>query len=138
MTEVAAGTRRLYTNSGRMHAISQGAAKNLTVDIQNQQLRLGVAIFAIALAGAVLVRELGIVSPMRFLLVVPFLVGLHAMHLGLTGVCGMSAAAGLRLTCDGAEPVADRAELRSVRRRGAMIMASTVATALAVTMTLLY
>ena len=116
----------------------QARAKNLTADVQNAQLRMGVVIFAIALAGAVLVRETGIVSMLRYLLFVPFLVGLHGMHLGLTGVCGMSAAAGVRRTSEGAEPVCDRAELRAVRKRGAIILASTAATALAVTMTLLY
>jgi hypothetical protein len=121
-----------------MRGPSDAPPCNLTAEVRNWQIRLGVIVFALALAATVLVHQLGVVSPLRYLLFIPFLFAFQGIHLGLTGVCGMSALRGLRQTSDGPEPFADRNELRRVRQRGAAIVSSTVVSALAVTLTLLH
>lgn len=117
---------------------SQSPARNLTSGIQIWQLRIGVMLFASALAGTIAVRELAVHSPLRYALFVPFVLAFHALHLGVTGVCGLSAAQGVRRTEDGAEPMLDRRELHKVRRRGAAVFASTVVCALIVTVSLVH
>ena len=111
-------------------------ASNLTTTVRNQQIRFGVMLFAATLVGAVLLREAGIDSLLRYVLFVPVLFAFYGLAMGLTGICSLSAAAAVRRTEEGPEPIVDRGELRAIRRRGMYIMISTLASALAVTISL--
>ena len=126
-----------YLRAMQMQTI-QVPARNLTEEVQNWQLRFGVGLFAFALGGAVLVREVGVTSALRYALFIPIFLACHGIYSGLTGVCGVTAAQGCRRSEEGSEPVADRRELRAVRRRGGMIFTMTALTALLVTLTLLH
>ncbi|MBK6692045.1 MAG: hypothetical protein IPG50_07565 [Myxococcales bacterium] len=118
--------------------VAATVAKNLTTAIRNRQIRFGVVAFGVALATAVLLRSLGVTSAIRYAVFLPILVGLHGIATGLTGVCGLSAAWGVRQTEDGTEPIVDRHEVSCVRRRGSFVFGSTVLTALGVTLSLVH
>jgi len=92
---------------------------NLDARAQNVALRAGIGVIALSLAIAVLLQQLGAAAHYRLLLVPAFFFGPYAVQAALVGTCGFTALLGRRITSSGPEPVADRAELVALRRRGA-------------------
>jgi hypothetical protein len=91
---------------------------NLDAQAQNVGLRAGIGVIAASLALAVLLQMLGAATLYRLLLVPAFFAGVYGVQAALVGTCGFTALLGRRITSSGPEPVADRAELGALRRRG--------------------
>jgi hypothetical protein len=109
---------------------------NLDARAREGQLRVGLAALGMALVlSAFLCRpELGADAGYRAIVFVPFFVASYGVLAAFYRTCGLSAIAGHRRTPDGTEPVADRAELASQRRTGAMVMLMSVGLAGAATL----
>jgi hypothetical protein len=111
---------------------TQAGVSNLDGRAQNMQLRVGVAGITLGLAVAVAMSKLGASTALYLLLFPLFFAGAYGIGAGLFGICGMCALFGRRLSEGGSEPVADRAELAKLRRRGTTVIAtSALASALA-------
>jgi hypothetical protein len=91
---------------------------NLDGQAQNVALRAGIGVIAVSLALAVLFQKLDAATVYRLLLVPAFFAGVYGVQAALVGTCGFTALLGRRITSSGPEPVADRAELVALRRRG--------------------
>lgn len=83
-----------------------------------RRLRFGIVALAAALAGALVCERLNVARGVRLFLFVPFFVFTNSFFQAMYMTCGWSAFAGKRHTPRGAERIADRHELRSVRARG--------------------
>lgn len=95
-------------------------------------MRLGLLALAGALVFALLLGRSGASPAYRALGFLPFFFAANGVLAALYRVCGFTALAGRRLTPDGAEVVADRAELAAQRRAGLrVIVLSVVLAALA-------
>lgn len=112
-------------------------AYNVTGLVRTKQIRVGVLLFAVCLAAAVAFRAGAVGSPFRYVLFLPILVAFNALAMGLTGVCGISATRAVRQTEEGEEPIADRDEVKALRRRGIFVLAGAWASAVAATVTLI-
>jgi hypothetical protein len=102
---------------------------NLDAQAQNVGLRAGIAMIAVSLALAVLLQMLGAAMVYRLLLVPAFFAGVYGVQAALVGTCGFTALLGRRITSSGPEPVADRAELVALRRRGLWGIAASIGVA---------
>lgn len=91
---------------------------NLDTHAQNVGLRAGIGLIAVALAVAVALQEFGAAAHYRLLLLPAFFVGAYGVQAALVGTCGFSALMGRRFTSGASRPVANRAELAQLRRRG--------------------
>jgi len=114
---------------------AQHGVMNLDARVQNAQLRVGIVVSGLGVGAAMVMNALGAGLGMHLLLVPVLFVGAYGICAGLTRTCGLTAIAGRRLTATGSEPIADRAELSALRRRGRAVLAasllvSVVATAL--------
>ena len=105
---------------------AQYGAENLDARAQNMQLRAGILVSALGVGAVVALNRLGVGLGTRALLVPVLFVGVYGICAGLTRTCGLTAIAGRRLTPTGTEPIADRAELSALRRRGAAVMATSL------------
>lgn len=94
---------------------------NLGDGPQDSRLRVGAIAFAFGLVLAVILLELHAPHTLRLLLAVPFFAGATGLYQGLFRTCSGLAAQGMRDSGDGPTPIADRDELRRVRRT-AMIL----------------
>jgi hypothetical protein len=103
---------------------------NLGERAQNVQLRFGVTLLVVGLAASMAMRRLGAGGPAHWLLVPFFLLGTYGIAAAMTRICGFTAILGHRLTETGREPIADRRELVAVRRRGALVMGTSVVVSL--------
>jgi hypothetical protein len=99
---------------------------NLEGRAQNLQIRVGVVTVAMGLGAALAMNGLHIGLGMHLLLVPVLFIGAYGVCAGLSGTCALTAIFGRRLTATGPEPIADRAELAALRRRGAGIMATSL------------
>jgi hypothetical protein len=108
---------------------SQRVVVNLDRRAQNTQLRVGVGTLALGLATAMAMKALGSGMRTHVVLLPVLFVGAYGLCAGLTRTCGFTAITGRRLTETGSEPIADRAELVAVRRRGAAVVATSLAVA---------
>jgi hypothetical protein len=99
---------------------------NLDGRAQNAQLRFGLVVLALGLAGAMAMNALGLGLGMHALLVPVLFAGAYGICAGLARTCGLTAIAGRRITATGTEPVADRNELHALRRRGAAVIATSL------------
>lgn len=106
---------------------------NLDSRSQDGQLRVGLVALAMALAGAAFLAHEDASTLYRALVFLPFFVAANGVLAAFYGTCGISACAGRRMTRDGAEPVADRAELSAQRRTGAWVLGMSGAFATAAT-----
>jgi hypothetical protein len=105
--------------------------ENLGARSQNRHLRAGVALIAAALLGAMALRHFGF-GGHAYLVTVPLLLcGVYALNAGLARTCAVMAMLGKRRTASGAGPIADRDELAAVRKRGAVLMCTSMLIALA-------
>jgi hypothetical protein len=109
---------------------------NLDTRAQETQMRFGLVALAASLVVAVVLAQSGASAGFRAVAFVPFFVAAYGVTSALYRTCGLSALAGRRQTSDGAEPVADRSELRAQRRAGLRVFA--VSGALAGVATLLF
>jgi hypothetical protein len=91
---------------------------NLDAHAQNVGLRAGIGVIAAALAVAVALQEIGAAAHYRLLLVPAFFAGAYGVQAALFGTCGFTALMGRRFSAGAPEPVANRAELAQLRRRG--------------------
>ena len=89
-------------------------------------MRIGLVALAGALVFALLLMKTGAPPTYRALGFVPFFFAVNGFLAALYRVCGFTALAGRRMTRDGAEVVADRAELASQRRIGVRVLALSV------------
>jgi hypothetical protein len=102
---------------------------NLDGRAQNAQLRVGVGTLALGLAAAMAMKGLGAGVRMHAVLLPVLFVGAYGVCAGLSRTCVFTAITGRRLTAAGSEPIADRAELAAVRRRGAAVLATSLVVA---------
>jgi hypothetical protein len=99
---------------------------NLESRAQETQLRIGLVALAVSLAvGSVLARG-GVAPGYRLVAFLPFFMAAYGVLAALYRTCGVTAIMGRRITSDGSEPVADRAELASHRARGMRVMLGSV------------
>ncbi len=103
------------------------SVENLGERAQNAQLRFGVALLVAGLAASMAMRRAGASASAHLLLVPLFLMGTYGIAAAMTRTCGLTALFGQRLTETGRERIADRRELVAVRKRGALVMATSVA-----------
>jgi hypothetical protein len=109
---------------------AQRGAANLDERAQNMQLRVGILVSALGFGAMVVTHTLGAGRATTHALLLPVLfVGAYGICAGLSRTCGLTAILGRRLTPTGTERIADRAELCALRRRGAAIMATSLAVA---------
>jgi hypothetical protein len=92
-------------------------------------MRIGLVALAGALVFALLLVRSGASPAYRALGFIPFFFAVNGFLAALYRVCGFTALAGRRLTADGAEVVADRAELAGQRRTGLRVLGLSVALA---------
>jgi hypothetical protein len=78
---------------------------------------------------AVTLHAYGASRATAWALLPPFFVGAYGMLSALTGTCSFTALAGRRRAEARTEPVADRAELAAIRRRGGGLVALSFAVA---------
>jgi hypothetical protein len=109
---------------------------NLDSTAQDRQLRIGLVSLAGALVFALLLAQSGAAPAYRAIGFVPFFFAANGVLAALYRVCGFTAIAGRRMTADGAEVVADRAELSAQRHAGARVLV--LSTALAALATSLF
>jgi hypothetical protein len=107
-----------------MAAVAQRG--NLDTRSQDQQMRMGLVALAGALVFAVFLMRTGAPPTYRALGFVPFFFAVNGFLAALYRVCGFTAIAGRRMTADGAEVVADRAELAAQRRTGLRVLVLSV------------
>lgn len=110
-----------------MAAVAQRG--NLDAAAQDQQMRIGLLALAGALVVAILLAKSGASPAYRALAFLPFFFAANGVLAALYRVCGFTAMAGRRLTADGAEVVADRAELTGQRRAGLRVIVLSAALA---------
>ncbi|CAN5920752.1 hypothetical protein BH11MYX4_BH11MYX4_23580 [soil metagenome] len=101
-------------------------------------MRTGLVALAMALAFAAFLTRSDGAHLYRWFAFLPFFVAANGVLAAFYRTCGFTAAAGRRMTPEGAEPVADRDELAEQRRVGMRVLGSSaalaaVATALFVT-----
>ena len=111
---------------------------NLDARAQDNQLRLGLVALAMALAVTAFLTRIEGASAYRWVMFLPFFVAANGVLAAFYRTCGLTAFAGRRMTAEGAELVADRAELSAQRRIGLRVLGLSVglaglATALFVT-----
>jgi hypothetical protein len=106
---------------------------NLDSRSQDGQLRLGLLALAMALAGAAFLARQDAATLYRAAVFVPFFVATNGVLAAFYRTCGITAMAGRRMTPDGVEMVADRAELAAQRRTGLKVLFVSWALALAAT-----
>lgn len=95
-------------------------SRNLDATAQDGQLRVGLLALTMALGlAAFLDHRHAWLRPVVF---VPLLVGAYGVLAAFYGTCGIAAASGKRRTPLGDEPVADRRELASQRKMGALVV----------------
>src|SRR5678815_4568809 len=95
--EARGGALRYYV----MHAASPRG--NLSASAQDTQLRAGLISLATALAVAAALGHSGAPAGYRALVFIPFFVAVYGVLAALYGTCGISAIAGMRITCQGRE-----------------------------------
>lgn len=111
---------------------------NLDASAQDTQLRAGLLALTTALITAAALCSTSASPIYRVVVFVPFFIASYGVLAALYATCGISAIAGLRYTCQGSEPIADRSELSAHRSRGIRVLSlslvlATIATALFVT-----
>ncbi len=89
-------------------------------------MRLGLVALAGALVVALILAQSGVSPAYRALAFVPFFFAANGVLAALYRVCGFTAMAGRRMTADGVEIVADRAELSAQRRSGLRVIVLSV------------
>jgi len=97
-------------------------------------MRAGLVALAVGLVAASLLADSGLAPGYRALAFMPFFVAAYGVTSALYGVCGFSALAGRRRTLDGAERVAERAELHRLRRVGIRVVGMSGALAVVATL----
>ena len=95
---------------------------NLDVNAQERQLRVGLVALAGALVVALLLVNSGAAPVVRGVAFLPFFFAVYGLLAAFYRVCGFTAIAGRRMTADGVEKVADRAELAAQRRSGLRVI----------------
>ena len=96
---------------------------NLDAAAQDGQLRVGLVALTMALGlAAFLDKQESLPMGLRSLVFIPLFVGAYGVLAAFYGVCGIAAASGKRRTPMGDEPVADRRELSSQRKTGALVV----------------
>src|SRR4051794_10750644 len=95
---------------------------NLESRAQDVQMRIGIIALAISLLIGTLLAQSGFAREVRLAAFAPFFVASYGLLAALYRTCGLTAIAGRRITSDGSEPVADRAELLRLRARGLRVM----------------
>jgi hypothetical protein len=103
---------------------------NLDERAQNAHLRIGIGMTAVALILGVTLERLGTGGAAHFLLAPFFFFGAYGMGSAMNQTCGISAIFGRRRCEARTEPIADRAELGALRKRGATVIAASVAFAI--------
>ena len=103
-----------------MAAVAQRG--NLDGAAQDRQMRMGLFALAGALVVALLLAQSGASPAYRALGFLPFFFAANGVLAALYRVCGFTAIAGRRMTADGTEVVADRAELSAQRRTGLRVL----------------
>lgn len=120
-----------------MASASPGKVTNLDERAHNTQLRFGIGMMTAGLLLVVVLRGAG-ASPASHLLVAPlFFLGAYGIGSAMIRTCAMTAFVGRRRAEEGTEPVADRAELSTLRRRGAAVTLASAAFAVAGTVLLM-
>ena len=95
---------------------------NLDSHAKEAQLRVGLIALAMALVVVAFLARSDAAPFFRAVVFLPFLVATNGVLAAFYGTCGLTALAGHRRTTDGAEVVADRAELAAHRRTGAWVL----------------
>jgi hypothetical protein len=95
---------------------------NLESRAQDTQLRVGLVALAVSLVVGNLLVNGAVASGYRLLAFVPFFVAAYGVLAALYQTCGITAIMGRRITSEGSEPVADRAELAKHRARGMRVL----------------
>lgn len=111
---------------------------NLDSAAQDTQLRAGLIALATALVVAAALGHSDAAPLVRAVVFVPFFVAAYGVLAALYATCGVTAMAGRRITCQGAERIADRGERSAQRAKGLKVLAASLvlaagATALFVT-----
>jgi hypothetical protein len=107
-----------------MAAVAQRG--NLDSTSQDRQMRIGLVALAAALVFALLLAKSGAAPAYRAVAFLPFFFAANGVLAALYRVCGFTAMAGRRLTPNGTEVVADRAELSAQRREGVRVIVLSV------------
>jgi uncharacterized membrane protein YecN with MAPEG domain len=102
---------------------------NLDSNAQDRQLRVGLVALAVALVVTLLLVKSGAPPVVRAAAFLPFFFAAYGVLAAFYRVCGFTAIAGRRMTADGVEKVADRAELSAQRRSGLRVIVLSVACA---------
>jgi hypothetical protein len=110
--------------------VPQPQVANLDERAQNVQLRVGIALVSAGLFLGVLLNHLGASGATDLLLAPLFFVGTYGLGSAMIRTCAVTAFLGRRRAEKGTEPVADRAELAALRRRGAAVLATSFVVAL--------
>jgi len=103
--------------------------RNLDAATQEKELRLGLVALVVALTSAALLSRSGAPAGYRALVFVPFCVAAYGVLAGLFATCGVTALAGCRITPQGREPIADRADLEATRAHGVKVLLSSAVAA---------
>ena len=110
-----------------MHAASPRG--NLSTAAQDTQLRAGLIALATAIAVAAGLGHIGASPGYRAVVFVPFFVAAYGVLAALYGTCGISAIAGMRITCQGTERIADRSERNVLRAKGMKVLSASLVVA---------
>src|SRR5581483_8516327 len=88
---------------------------------QNVQLRLGIGMMTAGLLLGIALHRFAAGAASLVFVAPFFFVGAYGIGAAMMRTCGVTALRGRRRAEAGTEPVADRAELAALRRRGAMV-----------------
>jgi len=107
--------------------------ENMGPGPRSAALRGSVVMFALTLAAAVVMAQLGIPSAWRLGLFPPFFMAVYGASVALSGTCGFTAMRGMR-NIDREERIVDPETLRETRREGLRLLATGAGAALALTL----
>lgn len=99
---------------------------NLGPQTQDRRLRIGIGLFAVTLALAVLLVRLDGHPALRWGLALPFFIATLHVAEAMYKTCPMLAARGLRESPDGRELVGDPEERARIRGNGKRVIASSI------------
>jgi len=107
---------------------------NLCPRAQIRMVRTAAVIMGLALLATVALVELGVAPIWRLGVAVLFLAAFLQLIQGFTGTCVFSATLGRRVTDQGAEEIANPAELVRIRARARQVLMTAVASAAGATL----
>jgi len=108
--------------------------ENMGAGPRSRALRSAVVVFAVTLAAALVLAQLGLAPAWRLGLFVPFYMAVYMASVALVGTCGFTAFRGMRNIDGTEERIADPEVLREARRFGTRVMAVAAGAAVALTL----